>query len=184
MPKITMTGTQSVGGDWVPLPAADYNLQIDAAESGTSKGSGAPQLRVNTHVVDGPFAEKKAMLFYSLKPNSIWKVKALLVATGIEFISEELDEVDPETNKPLETITFDSDDLIGCSFRVTVSQRDYQGKMQNDFNKERALEGVASQPARTAAPAEPARAVAQPARAPAQPAASAPARQRRTTGAA
>lgn len=186
MPKIVMTGKQSTGGEWKPLPSGDYDVQFDKVESGTSKNSGAPQLIVTGHVTDGPQASKTVTIFYSQKPNSIWKIQALCDAAEIEYEVAELEDKDEKGNHLIE-IEFDTDDLIGCTVRYTVSTRDFQGKQQNDFNKERSPKGTvpatkapAGRTAVGAAPAAGTAPVQAPATAAAAPAPGTATRQRRT----
>lgn len=149
MPKIVMTGKQNTGGEWKPLPSGDYDVQIDKVESGTSKSSGAPQLILTGHVTDGPQATKSVTIFYSQKENSIWKIQSLLDAAEVNYEAAELEDKDEKGNHKIE-LEFDTDDLVGCTVRYTVSTRDYQGKQQNDFNKERSPKGT---PAASKAPA-------------------------------
>jgi hypothetical protein len=165
-----MTGRVSEGGNWEPLPEGDYTVQIDQVEFGTNKTSDLPHMMVKGHVVGGAHADKKVTIFYSGSVKSLWKTQALLDAAEVSY--EKATAGVDEDGTAMETVEFDDEDLLGCEVTFYVSQRDHQGKMQNDFNKERSPAGTkkpAAAPAgRTpaAAPAGRTQAAA-PARAPA-----------------
>ena len=138
-----MTGrTSDGGGTWEPLPAADYTVQIDNVDWGVNKNSQHTQLVIKGHVVDGPYADKAVTIFYSGSPKSLWKTRALLVAAEVAF--DTLDAGPDQDGEAQETYEFDDEHLLGCEVRYTVSQRDYNGKTQNDFNKERSPSGATS----------------------------------------
>jgi hypothetical protein len=183
-----MQGTKSDGGgEWTPLPAGDYAVQFDSIEFLPPKSADKhPQMKISGHVEGGAYGGKNCTIFYSQSPKSLWKTEALLEASGIEYDLEELG-ADEEGHEQIK-LGFDDDDLVGCSVLYTVSQREYNGKMQNDFNKERAVSAPAAAPAGRQAPSAgrtPAAAPAsQPTRVPAVAApalATPPTRTRRTT---
>lgn len=142
-----MTGRVSEGGNWEPLPEGDYTVQIDQVEFGTNKNTDTPHMMVKGHVVSGAHADKKVTIFYSGSPKSLWKTTALLDAAEVTY--EKVTAGDDTDGTALETVEFDDEDLLGCEITYYVSQRDHQGKTQNDFNKER-------RPAGAKAPAAPA----------------------------
>jgi len=185
MPKIQVTGKQSEG--WQPLPSGSCDFMIDKVEEGTSK-AGNPQLKVSVHVMDGPHADKKATIWYSLLEQAVWKIAGLLEATGVGEVVELMDQIDPDTGKPKISVDFDSDDLVGMAFCCDVSQGTTpDGKAKNDFVNERepasgAKAKTAAAPTGQAAPAAQQQAVAAPAAngGAAAGAAAAPVRRRRT----
>lgn len=138
MPKIRVEGYDSEG--WRPLPNGTYMFMIDGYEEAVSSNQN-PQLKVNVHVVDGEFDGKKATLWYVLMAKTLWKIRGLCDATGIEYESENTGRQDPETGKDLITLDFEADDLVGCVFVADVTEGEYQGNAKNNFNNERPVEG-------------------------------------------
>lgn len=176
MPRIKFRSSE--GGEWQPLPDAPYLFQIDEVELDTSK-AGNQQLKISAHVEGGEYDQKKVTIWRVLTPKSGWKIELLLEATGAEFTKEESGETNPETGKPLYDYDFDTDDLVGRSFVADVSTREYQGKVNNDFNNERAPEGAEEEEAPEEQEAAPANGAAEEKPAAAKPAASAGGQRRR-----
>lgn len=119
------------GGGWVPLPEGTYDVKILEVKQGTSK-SGNPQLSVKGEVMDGPHAGKTVTIWYSLTPQSTWKLDALLDALQIPRVETGEYHAD---GQPI--MGFDDDALLNRCVRYDVKQREYQGKVNNDFAKER-----------------------------------------------
>lgn len=119
------------GGGWVPLPEGTYDVKILEVKQGVSK-SNNPQLSLKGEVMDGPSAGKTVTIWYSLTPQSTWKLDALLEALAIKRV--ETGEYHPD-GQPI--MGFDDDDLLHRVVRYDVKQREYQGKVNNDFSKER-----------------------------------------------
>jgi len=144
MPRIELEGNEpGEGGQWTPLPAGDYLMQIDSAEGGASKNEGKPQTLVKCHVVGGPNDGKNCVIFYSHSPKAIWKLRDLAEACGVDYELEELGRNDPETGKPQVKFGMDTDDLPGCTFMVTVKiGKNNTGEDRNEYVKERAPEGA------------------------------------------
>lgn len=139
MPKLKFKGKQSQ--EWKPLPDGTYDLMIDSIEQTTSQ-KGNAQLKVSAHVEGGSHDEKKVTLWFSLVPQAMWKMLDILDATGVDYTADEIDEVDPETGKPLIELEFDSDDLPGAMFTVDAKQStDNKGRPNNNFSNERPVEG-------------------------------------------
>jgi hypothetical protein len=82
--------------------------------------------------MDGEYAGKRATVWYSLLPNSTWKLDRLIDALRIK--RQPTGEFGPDGK---EILAFDPDDLIERVVRYTVKQREYQGKVNNDFSDER-----------------------------------------------
>jgi hypothetical protein len=118
------------GGGWQPLPEGTYDLRINSVEQKTSS-KGNPQIQLVCEVMDGPYAGKRATVWYSLVPSSTWKVERLITALGI--IRQPTGEFDAAGT---ENLAFDPDHLIGRVVRYNVKQREYQGKVNNDFADE------------------------------------------------
>jgi len=119
------------GGGWQPLPEGVYDLLIKSAEQKTSS-KGNQQIQVVCEVMDGEYAGKRATVWYSLLPNSTWKLDRLIDTLGIK--RQPTGEFGPDGK---EILAFDPDDLIERVVRYTVKQREYQGKVNNDFADER-----------------------------------------------
>ena len=144
MPKLKLTGKQTEG--WKPLPDGTVDIMIDDISETVSKKD-IPQLKLSCHVEGGRHDAKKTTLWYSLAPNALWKVMILCDACGVEYDADELDELDPETGKPLISLELDTDDLIGQIYTVDVSQQTNPntGHLNNNFNNERPVEGSAAE---------------------------------------
>lgn len=129
---IEFSATTSERGDWVPLPAGTYDVQIDQVSIKPAKDSTKfPQLQLDTHVVGGAHDNKKAAIWYSLSPKSGWKLRKLLDAAGVDYEANE--GADESVS-----ISVDEEDLVGAYVRYNVTQEDYQGKTNNRFNDETA----------------------------------------------
>jgi hypothetical protein len=177
MPVVEFKASEGKG--WSPLPEGTYTLQISSCDPTKVSSNQNPQMMVEAVVVGGDHDGKKCTLWYPLMPKAAWRTRNLLEATGTDFEESESSEVG-EDGKPLLSYSFDSDDLIGASFVCDVDQREYKGKVNNDFQNERPVEG--SQAAAAAAAPKAAQAAAAPAAAPAAartPAAAAAATSRR-----
>jgi hypothetical protein len=135
------------GGGWVALPEGTYDVRITSVEQGASK-AGNPQLTVKGEVMDGPSSGKNVTIWYSLLPQSTWKLDALLNALSIprEETGEYHDDGTP-------VMTFDSDALASRVVRYNVTQRDYNGKTQNDYKDEQASPLDTAKPAAAASSA-------------------------------
>lgn len=144
MPKLKLTGKQTEG--WKPLPDGTVDIMIDDISETVSKQD-IPQLKVAGHVEGGRHDAKKVTLWYSLSPNALWKVMNLCDACGVDYEAEELDEIDPESKKPLISLELDTDDLIGQAYTVDVVQstNTNTGQLNNNFNNERPVEGSAAE---------------------------------------
>lgn len=135
------------GGSFQALPQGTYDFRILETLQGTSK-SGNPQLQIKMEVLDGPNAGKKVSVWYSLLPQSGWKLDALLEALDIE--REDTGEVD-ENGAPV--LVFDDEWLVNRCIRFNVTQREWNGRMNNNFEDEAASEfDPEGAPAAAAAP--------------------------------
>lgn len=155
MPKYEFEGAGGEGG-FEPLPKGDYTIRIDSVEPGVSKGSGGEQFIVKGQVVEGPEDGKQVTIFYSRSPKSLWKWRALLDATGVDYEATDTGK-QTEDGKPIEVLSFDTDDLEGAEVTYTVGHRTHEGKTYENWDNERAPEGVEREeaPPAEAPPAEP-----------------------------
>jgi hypothetical protein len=121
----------STGSGFTPLPEGIFDLRVDGVEEGVSKANN-PQLKLLCQVIGGDDAEslgRDITIFYSLQPQATFRIGQVADALALEKI--DTGEVDAK-GEPI--YTFDEQTMIGRVVRFTVSQRDYQGKKQNDYN--------------------------------------------------
>jgi hypothetical protein len=140
------------GGNWQPLPEGTYDVRITKCEQSAST-KGNPQLRITAEVLDGTHQGKVVNLWYSLLPQSTWKMDKLLEALEIERTDTGEFNAD---GTPI--MGFDDDHLIGRCVCYTVTQREYpvgSKKMTNDFNDEARSEYDDDEGADAPAPAAP-----------------------------
>jgi hypothetical protein len=165
MPVVEFKAKEGKG--WQPLPKGTYILQITSVDSSKASKAGNPQMMIEAAVVGGDHDGKKCTLWYPLDGKAAWRTRNLLEGTGIDF--EEIDggEVD-EDGKKIFGYKFDTDDLVEAQFMCDVTQREYEGKMNNDYSNERSPEGGDEAAAKPAAESKAAAATpaTQPARTP------------------
>ena len=119
------------GGAYSALHEGGYDFKINAVAQTTSR-KGNDQIELSCEIVAGGGKEgRKQKLWYSLTPQSSWKLELLLEALEIERI--DTGEVDGE-DKPI--MGFDSDDLIGRVLYLNATTYEYEGKERNDFADE------------------------------------------------
>lgn len=161
MPVVEFKAKEGKG--WQPLPQGSYVLQITSVDPSKVSKANNPQMMVEAQVADGEHVGKKCTLWYPLDGAAAWRTRNLLEGTGIDF--EELDsgEVDEE-GKKICGYSFDTDDLPGATFLCDVTQRTYEGKVNNDYANERAVSDAPATETKTktaaAKPSEPAAAAA------------------------
>lgn len=161
-------------GEWQPLPEGTYDFKITEVEQAVNK-KGNAQLKLKLECASPSHSGKTATVFYSLLPQALWRLYELVDALDIE--RTDTGEVDKEGNPIYE---IDDDLLPGCYVRYVVTQREYEGKKQNDFSKPELspLDPYMKQKAAPAAAApQPAAQAPAPAAAPAQQAAASAAEQ-------
>lgn len=137
MALINFSNSEDKG--YSPLPEGSYDLEILSVEQKVSQ-AGNPQLEINTEVAGGEHEGRKVRLWYSLTPQSAWKLKKLVVATHTphEVVGSDRDG----------QISFDTDDLIGGIFVATAVPgiNPKSGKAKVDFNDERPSKLMAIEP--------------------------------------
>lgn len=99
------------GGEFEPIPAGDYLVEIEKCEEKMSS-SGNNMLAMTFNVVEGDYAGRKIFDNYVLTEKALWKLKSLFVALG-----EDVDGI----------LEFDPSDLIGQTFLATVSIEESPG---------------------------------------------------------
>lgn len=110
--------------DFSSVPSRDaleegiYNLQIAKIEEATSS-TGNPMLKVEFDVLGVPGA-RKLWDNYVLIPKSLWKLKELFGALGID--TDALVEMDPM-------------ELVGESVQAKIVQETYNGDVVNRIKK-------------------------------------------------
>jgi hypothetical protein len=137
----------SQGGGFETYEAGTYTLKIESVTQGTSK-AGNPQLTVKCTFVGGRYDGKTITVWYSLTPQSFWKIQLLIEATACNHT------VVGEDAQGQPIIEFDEQDLVGLIFDADVTIEDYQGKKNNRVNKERASELLNDAQPEQAAPAQ------------------------------
>jgi Protein of unknown function (DUF669) len=144
MPRIVMKGRSDMGGGFEVWPKGRYNGVITKVEQGTAKASKNPQVIISVKVIDGPYADKSTRMWFTISPNSIFRIEELLAATiPGEYDVIALEEKDPEGH-PLQEINFDTDALIDRQFSFDCFiKADDKGEERNDFKKFSPLDGSA-----------------------------------------
>jgi hypothetical protein len=138
MPKIEVKMTESEG--WKPLPKGTYEFIIDnVVETLSSKNN--PQLKITMHVMNHPqYSDKKSTMFLPMVPKAAFRVSELIDATEIDCDETELTgEQDEDGNDIKFNLSFDTDDLVGATFKADVDAHLYNGKDQQDFNNLRPI---------------------------------------------
>lgn len=139
MALINFSNSEDKG--YSPLPEGSYDLEILQVEQKVSQ-AGNPQLELSTEVAAGEHEGRKVKLWYSLTPQSAWKLKKLVVATHTPHeVVGGLTEKDGQ-------ISFDTDDLVGGIFTATAVPgiNPKSGKSKVDFNDERPSKLMAVEP--------------------------------------
>lgn len=80
---INLDFSNVTGGNYEPMPAGDYVLEIEDIEERVSK-AGNEMLNITFNVAEGEYEGRKIFEFYVLTENALWKLKNLLVALGID----------------------------------------------------------------------------------------------------
>jgi len=136
MPVIEFKAKEGKG--WQPLPKGTYTLQITSVDASKVSKKGNPQMMVEAQVSGGDHEGKKCTLWYPLDGNAAWRTRNLLEGTGVDYEEFDSGEVDDE-GKKIFGYSFDTDDLSGASFTCDVDQREYEGKINNDYANERSV---------------------------------------------
>ena len=143
MALINFSNSEDKG--YSPLPEGSYDLEILQVEQKVSQ-AGNPQLELSTEVAAGEHEGRKVKLWYSLTPQSAWKLKKLVVATHTphEVVGSDRDG----------QISFDTDDLVGGIFTATAVPgiNPKSGKGQGGLQRRAPLEADGCRAARNPCP--------------------------------
>ncbi len=125
--KINFRAGENTGqGNWTPLAEGDYLMEITDVELTTSK-SNNQQLQVSMKIMDGVREGDACKDWYSLLPQSGWKLRGLLDALDIDYT------VGSQDGDGRDDLEFDAEDLLQRRVEFYVTQRSYEGKTNNDF---------------------------------------------------
>lgn len=122
--------TNSPNQTFNPYEPGVYDLRIVDVKQGTSKNLN-PQLTVKCEFAGGKNDGKQITVWYSLTENSLWKLSALVQATGCPHVVVGTDA------KGNPVVEFEELDLVGRYFEADITVEEYNGKMNNRVNKER-----------------------------------------------
>lgn len=103
-----------------PLPDGIYEVSIAKVEQTTSKSSGNPMLKVEFNVTSEGYTGRKLWSNYVLTQAAMWKVKELFSSLGLDTSA---------------VVEMDTDELIGLTCQAKVTQREYDGNVQNEIQK-------------------------------------------------
>ena len=121
------------GGGRVRVPEGDYRAKVSGVKAGTSKSSGNSMLTWEFTGTAGRIKGKKLKDYTTLTAESLWKLKGLLEALGLEVPSKKLD-LTPLLKK-----------AIGKELGITLGDDEYEGKISSkiqDYITVEALEDV------------------------------------------
>lgn len=103
-----------------PLPEGLYELQVAKVEQTVSKASGNPMLKIEFNVLTEGYEGRKIWSNYVLTENMYWKVQELFKSLGLDADG---------------IVDIDTDDMIGLTCTGKITQREYQGDIQNELKK-------------------------------------------------
>lgn len=100
-----------------PLPEGVYEVVIAAVEETTSKTKGTPMLKVTFDELE---SKNRIWENYVLQENTLWKLRELLDAIGIDTSG---------------ALDFDPEDLVGVTLKAKIIQDEYNGEVTNRIKK-------------------------------------------------
>ena len=103
-----------------PLPEGLYELRVAKVEQTTSKTSGNPMLKVEFDVMTEGYTGRKIWANYMLMENSYWKIQELFKSLGLDADG---------------IVDVDTDELVGLTCTGKITQREYNGDIQNEVKK-------------------------------------------------
>ncbi len=109
--SIKLDFSNVTGGDYTPIPADDYVVEIEKVENRTAK-SGNEMLSLTFNVMEGEYEGRKIFDLYVLTEKALWKLKDLLVAVGVDTEG---------------MVDLDADDLVGEVFVAKVEIQESPG---------------------------------------------------------
>lgn len=121
MISVDFTDVEAGSGGGKLLPEGSYQFEIKEIEERIGEESKAPYLSVTFEVAeDGEYQGTKAYDNVSLQPQSLWKLRGLLEAAGIETVDGPMD-IDP-------------DELVGLIVVGDIIHEEYKGKTKHRVN--------------------------------------------------
>ena len=96
------------------IPDGDYVLTVTSVEKKRSESSGQDYLSWEFKVAEGPSKGKKVWHNTSLQPQSLWTLRQLLEAMGMEVEEGEME--------------LELDDMAGESVGASIANEKYEGK--------------------------------------------------------
>lgn len=109
--SIKLDFSNVTGGNFEPIPAGDYVVEIEKVENRTAK-SGNEMLSLTFNVMEGEYEGRKIFDLYVLTEKALWKLKDLLVAVGVDTEG---------------MVDLDVDDLVGEVFVANIEIQESQG---------------------------------------------------------
>jgi len=103
-------------GVGVIQPEDVYDVRVEDAETGNSKASNQPMVKMKMKIVGGDFDDFLLYDNFSLTPQALWKLQNFLEAVYGE--------------KPEGAFKLDLEDILGRKLQVGVVNEDYNGQMQ------------------------------------------------------
>lgn len=103
-----------------PLPEGVYDVAIAKVEQTVSKSSSNPMLKVEFNVLSEGYENRKLWANYVLTEAAMWKVKELFESLSLDASA---------------AVEMDTDELIGLTCKAKVTQREYDGNIQNEIKK-------------------------------------------------
>lgn len=114
------------GGDFEPIPAGDYTLEIEEVKEQVSK-AGNQMLNITFSVIDeGEYKGRKIFEYYVLTEKALWRLKELFIALG-----KDVDGV----------VAFDPQELVGEIFIGNITIEESEGyEPQNKIKKHKKID--------------------------------------------
>lgn len=103
-----------------PLPEGIYEVSIAKVEQTVSKSSGNPMLKIEFNILTDGYTGRKVWSNYVLTDAAMWKIVELLRAVGIDTDA---------------FLDMDTDELVGLTCSAKITQREYDGNIQNEVKK-------------------------------------------------
>lgn len=139
------------GGGGEAIPAGPYDAVIEETEA-KAASTGSPMIVAVFKVESGPYAGAKVWNNFVLTDKSAGIFMANMMSLGLT--AEQIKTSVPTPD--LQGLGILAQMLIGARARITVTQKDWQGRMRNEITKIQAATGAAPpQAAAQAAPAAP-----------------------------
>jgi Protein of unknown function (DUF669) len=130
--------------DFDPMPKGDYAVLVDKLEYRVAQEADKYDY-INWELVvteDGEFNNRRLWFITSLSPRALFRLKDILENLGL--YEDEL-EIDYDEDSMLVT----SPEVVGMPAMATVTQRPYEGRIQNDVAALTSMDGAQKKGAKT-----------------------------------